>query len=67
MANEVETEQILHDASLSSLGKSHFTSFVQLRGSVPALWSQDPKQVPKPPITSETIVKIIVIFIQIFS
>ncbi|CAF4282288.1 unnamed protein product, partial [Rotaria sp. Silwood2] len=34
----------------SSLGKSHFTSYVQLRGSVPAFWSQDPKQVPKPPI-----------------
>ncbi|CAF1306127.1 unnamed protein product [Rotaria sp. Silwood1] len=50
VANEVETEQILHDASLSSLGKSHFTSYVQLRGSVPAFWSQDPKQVPKPPI-----------------
>ncbi|CAF1144930.1 unnamed protein product [Adineta ricciae] len=50
VANEVETEQIVHDASLSSLGKSHFTSYVQLRGSVPAFWSQDPKQVPKPPI-----------------
>ncbi|CAF1057416.1 unnamed protein product [Adineta steineri] len=50
VANEVETEQIVHDASLSSLGKSHFTSYVQLRGSIPAFWSQDPKQVPKPPI-----------------
>jgi hypothetical protein len=49
----VETEQIAHDASLSSLGKSHFTSYVQLRGSVPAFWSQDPKQVPKPPIMSK--------------
>ena len=38
---------------LSSLGKSHFTSYVQLRGSVPAFWSQDPKQVPKPPIMSK--------------
>ncbi|CAF1252025.1 unnamed protein product [Rotaria magnacalcarata] len=53
VANEVETEHILHDASLSSLGKSHFTSYVQLRGSVPAFWSQDPKQVPKPPIASK--------------
>lgn len=59
MANEVETEQIVHDASLSSLGKSHFTSFVQLRGSVPAFWSQDPKQVPKPPIMSESYARII--------
>ena len=53
VANEVETEQIVHDASLSSLGRSHFTSFVQLRGSVPVYWSQDPKQVPKPPIVSQ--------------
>ena len=57
MANEVETEQIVHDASLSSLGKSHFTSYVQLRGSVPAFWSQDPKQVPKPPIVSKLMTK----------
>ena len=51
----METEQIVHDASLSSLGKSHFTSYVQLRGSVPAFWSQDPRQVPKPPIMSKKI------------
>lgn len=45
VANEVETEQIVSDGSKLS-------SFVQLRGSVPAHWSQDiSKMVPKPPIS----------------
>ncbi|KAF4520837.1 hypothetical protein B566_EDAN007133 [Ephemera danica] len=52
VANEVETEQIVHDSSISSLSSGYFTSFVQLRGSVPAHWSQDiSKMVPKPAIT----------------
>jgi hypothetical protein len=52
VANEVETEQIVHDSGVSSLMCGHFTSFVQLRGSVPAHWSQDiSKMVPKPAIT----------------
>lgn len=51
-ANEVETEQIVHDANVSSLmANGLFTSFVQLRGSVPVYWSQNiAKMVPKPPI-----------------
>lgn len=51
VANEVETEQIVHDSSVSSLKSGRFTSFVQMRGSVPSHWSQDvSKMVPKPPI-----------------
>ncbi len=51
MANEVETEQIVHDASVSGFDQGRFTSYVQLRGSVPTHWSQDvSKMVPKPPI-----------------
>lgn len=51
MANEVETEQIVHDSGVSSLSQGRFSSFVQMRGSIPAHWSQDiSKMVPKPPI-----------------
>ncbi|EFN85512.1 SAC domain-containing protein 3 [Harpegnathos saltator] len=54
VANEVETEQIVHDSGVSSLSKGRFSSFVQLRGSVPAHWSQDvSKMVPKPTITCD--------------
>lgn len=46
VANEVETEQIV-----SGDGRK-ISSFVQMRGSVPARWSQDiSKIVPKPPIS----------------
>lgn len=40
MANDVETEQIVHDASTLSFKSGGYTSFVQLRGSVPLFWSQ---------------------------
>ncbi|XP_068081775.1 polyphosphoinositide phosphatase isoform X2 [Anabrus simplex] len=51
VANEVETEQMVHDSGVSSLSQGRFTSFVQMRGSVPAHWSQDTsKMVPKPAI-----------------
>ncbi|ELT99122.1 hypothetical protein CAPTEDRAFT_142019 [Capitella teleta] len=51
VANEVETEQIVIDASVSLMDKARLTSFVQLRGSIPLHWSQDvAKMVPKPPI-----------------
>lgn len=51
VANEVETEQIVFDSSVSCFRRGRFTSFVQMRGSVPAHWSQDiAKMVPKPPI-----------------
>ncbi|KAJ8674118.1 hypothetical protein QAD02_005380 [Eretmocerus hayati] len=52
VANEVETEQIVHDSGVSSLNYGRFSSFVQMRGSVPGHWSQDvSKMVPKPTIT----------------
>ncbi|ESO10569.1 hypothetical protein HELRODRAFT_72070 [Helobdella robusta] len=51
VANEVETEQIIIDASYTNLDMIRFTSFVQTRGSIPLYWSQDNnKMVPKPPI-----------------
>ena len=55
VANEVETEQVVHDASVLSLDKARLTTFVQLRGSVPALWSQDTsnKMMPKPMISGK--------------
>ncbi|KAK2719450.1 polyphosphoinositide phosphatase-like isoform X2 [Artemia franciscana] len=53
VANEVETEQIVHEAGVCWLNKARFTSFVQLRGSVPSQWSQPPVKIAKPPITIE--------------
>ena len=56
VANEVETEQIVHCASISSMRHAPFTSYVQHRGSVPLHWEQDisANVVPsKPPITSK--------------
>lgn len=45
VANEVESEQIVIDGH-------RLCSFVQMRGSIPAHWSQDvSKIVPKPPIS----------------
>lgn len=50
----METEQIVHDSGVSCLNKGRFSSFVQMRGSVPAHWSQDvSKMVPKPTITCD--------------
>nr|XP_027194966.1 polyphosphoinositide phosphatase-like [Dermatophagoides pteronyssinus] len=50
-ANEVETEQIVHDGNISSFRYGLFSSFVQLRGSVPVYWSQNSaKMTPKPSI-----------------
>ena len=52
VANEVESEQIVHDSSVLSLDSGRFTSLVQLRGSIPFYWSQDlSNMMPKPPIT----------------
>ncbi|KAJ3108265.1 phosphatidylinositol-3,5-bisphosphate 5-phosphatase [Phlyctochytrium planicorne] len=59
VANDVETEQIVHDANTTSLihprgrvgEKPAFTSFLQHRGSIPLFWTQEASQlVPKPPI-----------------
>jgi hypothetical protein len=51
VANEVETEQIVHDAGCSFHSNGRYTSFLQLRGSVPSYWSQDITTIrPKPQI-----------------
>lgn len=41
VANDVETEQIVHCASTLNHSSGKYTSYVQLRGSVPCFWSQD--------------------------
>ncbi|KAK9747094.1 SacI homology domain [Popillia japonica] len=52
VANEVETEQMVHDSGVSSLNDCHITSFVQMRGSIPGHWRQEMgKMVAKPAIT----------------
>lgn len=52
VANEVESEQIVFDSAMATLPDGRFTSFVQLRGSIPLHWGQDViKMVPKPPIS----------------
>ncbi|CAN9507468.1 unnamed protein product [Ophioblennius macclurei] len=51
VANEVETEQIVNDASVMSFTAGSYSSYVQVRGSVPLYWSQDiSTMMPKPPI-----------------
>uniref|UniRef100_A0AAX7VGA8 SAC domain-containing protein n=1 Tax=Astatotilapia calliptera TaxID=8154 RepID=A0AAX7VGA8_ASTCA len=51
VANEVETEQVVHDASVMSFTAGSYSSYVQVRGSVPLYWSQDiSTMMPKPPI-----------------
>ena len=54
VANEVEIEQIVHDAMSNLHANGRYTSFLQLRGSVPSFWSQDLTGMrPKPQITSK--------------
>ena len=55
MANEVETEQIVNDAAVMSFTAGSYSSYVQVRGSVPLYWSQDiSTMMPKPPIRCKT-------------
>ncbi|VVC42223.1 Hypothetical protein CINCED_3A001710 [Cinara cedri] len=54
VGNEVETEQIVQDLGASCQNYMYISSFLQMRGSVPGLWSQDmSKMVPKPTISFE--------------
>uniref|UniRef100_A0A2S2PUL1 Polyphosphoinositide phosphatase n=2 Tax=Schizaphis graminum TaxID=13262 RepID=A0A2S2PUL1_SCHGA len=54
VGNEVETEQIVQDHGASCQNNMYISSFLQMRGSVPGLWSQDiSKMVPKPTISFE--------------
>jgi hypothetical protein len=49
VANDVEHEQIIHDESTSPEGV--FSSFLQIRGSIPTFWTQESSvTMPKPPI-----------------
>lgn len=51
VANFVETEQIVHNQTVSSKIKPLFSSFIQVRGSVPLYWFQEPSLMnPKPDI-----------------
>lgn len=65
VANDVETEQIVHEPTTSPVyapsadgaahphtPSPHFTSYVMLRGSIPVFWTQDSTNMsPRPPIT----------------
>lgn len=50
VANDVEHEQVVHDESNHVTGGS-FSSFLQVRGSIPTFWTQESSvTMPKPPI-----------------
>lgn len=50
VANDVEHEQILHDEASSAPGGA-FSSYLQVRGSIPTYWTQESSvTMPKPPI-----------------
>ncbi|KAJ8654833.1 hypothetical protein O0I10_009557 [Lichtheimia ornata] len=58
VANDVETEQIVAEMTTTSFhstdklfGNPKYTAYVQHRGSIPLIWTQDPTNMsPKPPI-----------------
>jgi hypothetical protein len=53
VANDVETEQIVQEVMSSADTRyPHFSSFVQIRGSVPLFWAQENTfAIPKPDVT----------------
>lgn len=52
VANAIESEQIVHDASTLSHANGRYTSFLQYRGSIPVFWAQDHSGMKaKPPIS----------------
>ncbi|KNC76909.1 hypothetical protein SARC_10616 [Sphaeroforma arctica JP610] len=60
VANHVESEQIVWQATTSSHDNGRYTSFVQMRGSIPAFWSQTDREMsskyaPKPGITVDRV------------
>ncbi|KYQ90630.1 putative sac domain-containing inositol phosphatase [Tieghemostelium lacteum] len=51
VANDIESEQILQEPLTGTSKEAHYTSFVQIRGSIPLYWEQDNNIItPKPPI-----------------
>eukprot|EP00123_Amoebidium_parasiticum_P009413 comp19455_c1_seq1/m.22623 comp19455_c1_seq1/g.22623 ORF comp19455_c1_seq1/g.22623 comp19455_c1_seq1/m.22623 type:complete len:638 (-) comp19455_c1_seq1:1554-3467(-) len=56
VANHVETEQIVHDATSMRHDSGRYTSYVQMRGSIPLFWSQDNSNMaPKPAISLDRV------------
>ncbi len=50
VANDVEHEQIVHD-EYKSASTVIFSSYLQVRGSIPTFWTQESSvTMPKPPI-----------------
>ncbi|GKY92743.1 hypothetical protein MPSEU_000244300 [Mayamaea pseudoterrestris] len=50
VANDVEHEQIIQDETISS-ATGVFSSYIQMRGSIPTFWTQESSvTMPKPPI-----------------
>jgi phosphatidylinositol 3,5-bisphosphate 5-phosphatase len=48
VANDVEMEQVVH---AHGVGEGLFSSFLQVRGSIPTFWTQETSvTMPKPPI-----------------
>ena len=51
VANDVEHEQIVHDETMPDVAVESFSSFLQVRGSIPTYWTQESSvTMPKPPI-----------------
>ena len=51
VANDVEHEQIIHDESPTKNSMGVFSSYLQVRGSIPTFWTQESSlTMPKPPI-----------------
>ena len=50
VANEVETEQILHVHAAWAQGLGRISSLVLLRGSIPLFWSQENPMSPAPAV-----------------
>eukprot|EP01132_Coremiostelium_polycephalum_P008426 gene8426-10345_t len=56
VANDVETEQILQEPLAGNAKQATYTSFVQIRGSIPLYWEQDNSiMTPKPPIQMQRV------------
>lgn len=56
VANDVESEQILHDRESGSHVDGQFTSHVQLRASIPLFWSQESNpMIAKPAIVVQKV------------
>eukprot|EP01133_Synstelium_polycarpum_P017723 gene17723-21133_t len=56
VANDVETEQIVQEPLCGNTMQAQFSSYVQVRGSIPLYWEQDNNiMTPKPPIQMQRV------------